>query len=69
MERLRQEIVTQRDMSKKQMDRETALEKQKMSNANQSWMVEQRRGERGMIPEAEERFGVTMTPGETELTI
>lgn len=57
MEIMRQEIITQRDLMKKQVDKETALEKQKVASARVSYMIGQRNGEVGMLPEAQEIRG------------
>ena len=67
MEELRQTIQTNRDMMKKEKDKEIALEKQKFSNANQSMMIDQRQGKRGLIPIAEEMYG-SQTSEEVDLS-
>lgn len=67
MEELRQTIQTNRDMMKKEKDMEIALEKQKFSNANQSMMIDQRQGKRGLIPVAEEMYG-SQTTEEVDLS-
>ena len=66
MEELRQNIITQRDMAKKEIDRNTALEKQEQSNANQSWMIEQRKGQKPMLPRAQDIQGEV--PQEVDLS-
>lgn len=66
MEELRQNIITQRDLQKKAIDRDTALEKQEQSNANQSWMIEQRKGQKPMLPRAQDIQGEA--PQEVDLS-